>query len=66
MKKLIGILNNQLDFKYIEVVNILRNKGNKFYKNTNGNIFRMKSNSKKKKKNALMKKMRNKIAPAAP
>jgi len=44
----------------------LRNKGNKFYQSTHGTVFRTKTKTKKRKKIALMKKMRNAIVPVSP
>ena len=34
----------------------MRNKGNKYYQNTHGNVFKRKTNNKRRKKNVLMKK----------
>jgi hypothetical protein len=42
----------------------LRNKGNKYYQNAHGNIFRKKTNTKLSKKKQLLKRMRTPKIPA--
>jgi hypothetical protein len=45
----------------------LRNKGNKYYQNTHGNVFKRKTNDKNRKKKILMKKNSKVIrAPSTP
>ncbi len=63
----------QISMLYIsnqKVESILRNKGNKLYKNTHGTVFKRKTNNKRRKKNALLKKnsklARAPVAPATP